>query len=69
MTPCKRCGLLYEKQLDQCPNCSGIDDAKLKVLLKQRSQMRLSIGKAMYIGAIIIVVIMVIALIKKSVGG
>jgi len=60
MTPCKRCGLLYDKHLEACPKCTNIKEAELKLLLNKRAHSRISIGKGMFYGAIIIFVLMVI---------
>lgn len=55
---CKRCGLLYKKIMDNCPHCHHIKDYKLKLLLKKRAKERISLGKGMVLGALVIMFIM-----------
>ena len=48
-TRCKRCCLLYNKTLTECPRCTGIPDQQLQGLLEQRKQNRLRLSKVMII--------------------
>ncbi len=57
---CRRCGLLYLKVLDNCPHCSGVNDQELKILLRKRAKFRVGIGKAMIIGALAIMLLLVL---------
>lgn len=59
---CKRCRMLFSKTLETCPYCTQLDDESLAHQLGQRSSFRLSLGRAMLIGAFIILVIMLLAL-------
>lgn len=55
---CKRCGLYYLKTLHQCPHCSNLKDYKVKLLLKKRAMERISLGRTMFLLAMLILVIL-----------
>ena len=55
---CTRCNLLYKKTLENCPHCSSLSDTELSLQLEKRQTNRLSLGKTMYIGAAVIILIM-----------
>jgi len=57
---CKRCGLVYNKTLDNCPHCYHINDHTLKLQLKKRANERINLGKGMVLGAILLIFIMII---------
>ncbi len=61
LTSCERCKLLYNKNLDACPHCSGLGDHHVARLVKQRARFRLGLGKAMLFGAIMIIVFLLLA--------
>ena len=55
---CKRCRMLYKKRLTECPRCAGVTDDDLYLLLMKRSDERISIGKSMFYGMIVIIIVM-----------
>lgn len=57
---CERCGLFFKKQLDGCPHCSQLDDEALLRQIARRSYYRVSLGRGMLMGAIVLVVIMLL---------
>lgn len=55
---CERCKLLYKKTEDNCPHCTHLPDSELQLLLSERKETRLSLGKLMFIGAMAIIILM-----------
>ena len=55
---CERCGQFYLKTLHQCPHCSNLNDYKVKLLLKKRAIERISLGRYMFLFAMLILVIL-----------
>jgi len=55
---CTRCNVLYNKTTDKCPHCSALNDTELSLQLSKRKATRLSLGKSMFIGAAVIILIM-----------
>ena len=45
---CSRCCLLFKKSLTQCPRCTDVSDEDLDVLLQQRADTRVGMGKTMF---------------------
>jgi len=58
---CERCGLFYLKTADKCPHCSELKDDQVKRALAKRAAFRLGLGKGMFILAVIIVILMLLA--------
>ena len=50
---CERCKLLRDKEQINCSYCYGIDDHELKVLLSNRKESRIYLGKRMFKWALI----------------
>lgn len=46
--------------METCPACSGLNDEALANALKQRKRFRVSLGKAMMIGAIIFFIAVIV---------
>ena len=57
---CKRCGFLYQKTLEECPHCRGINDLEVQQALSSRAPERKNIGKGMVIAIVIILVLLVL---------
>ncbi len=57
---CERCGLKYDYTASECPHCSHISDSELKHLLTKRAGVRLGLGKVMWVGALLLVIIMLL---------
>lgn len=60
-TICSRCRLLYNRDLSECPNCSGIDDESLSQALNKRAEFRLRSGRLMLYIAIGILIVLIIS--------
>jgi len=58
---CERCGLFYLKTEDKCPHCSELKDLQVERALAKRAGFRLGLGKAMFIVAVIITILMFMA--------
>jgi len=58
---CKRCGLFYPKTSNQCPRCSELGDLELKQLLKQIRNERITIGRYMFTGIFVILILLYLA--------
>lgn len=57
---CDRCGLRYDKELDECPHCYNLGDVNLKAMLEKRSRQTMSIGKIMLYIAFVIIILMLV---------
>ncbi len=55
---CNRCGLFYYKTHAKCPHCSELPDYKVKLFIKQRKKERTKIGKYMFIGMFVIIIVL-----------
>ena len=57
---CNRCGLLYKKQLVECPRCSGLEDSDLDLLLQRRVRARVGMGRVMLYASIAIIIAIIV---------
>jgi len=57
---CSRCGFYYPKKQSVCHHCANMDDEQLLRNLARKKHFRLSLGKAMLLGALLILVFMVL---------
>ena len=55
---CPRCGFYYPKKQDTCHHCMGMNDEEVLRSLARKRYFRVSMGKAMFIGAALILLIM-----------
>ena len=55
---CIRCGLIYFKTEDNCPNCSELTDDQVKGALSQRLNFRIGLGKSMFLASMVIIGLM-----------
>lgn len=56
---CPRCGLKYEKELQQCPHCSELNSnelAELKLQIEQDQQANTRLGKLFIYLALLIII-------------
>lgn len=57
---CERCGLLFDKSLDECDRCANINDDELQKLLAHRAKARIGMGRKMFAGAVIVFFLMLL---------
>ncbi len=55
---CERCELFYFKTQINCPHCSELPNYKVKLLIKRRKKERTNIGKYMFIGMFVILIVL-----------
>ncbi|RDH80705.1 MAG: hypothetical protein DIZ80_16900 [endosymbiont of Galathealinum brachiosum] len=55
-----RCGFYYSKTETSCPHCADMDDETVLRQLARKKHFRLSLGKGMFIAAILILLLMII---------
>ena len=51
---CKRCHLYIHKDLKKCTHCAHLSDHELASLISKRRTFRLTLGKAMLVGAVFV---------------
>ena len=58
---CERCRLHYEPVLpDECPRCTGLSNEEVEHLIQKRNKARLTIGRSMFIGSLILIVLLIL---------
>lgn len=60
MKVCSRCGFFYPKTQQSCHHCSGMSDEEVLRNLARKKHFRLSLGRAMFLGAVFILVVMIL---------
>jgi hypothetical protein len=55
---CERCGFYYPKKQDTCHHCAGISDEQVLRSLARKRYFRTSLGRAMFVGAALILLLM-----------
>ena len=55
---CARCGFFFPKTETNCHHCYGMSDEDVLRSLARKKRFRLSLGKAMFLGALLILFIM-----------
>ena len=61
---CKRCGLLYPKDEEECIHCGNLDEAQLHALKQQilnSEETNSSIGKVFFILTIVVILVFAIS--------
>lgn len=58
-TRCERCGQYFHNELGVCNLCSHLGDAELQAAVEKRRQFRMSLGKWMMFGALLIALLLV----------
>ncbi len=56
---CNRCGQYFHTDHERCNHCSNISDAELSGMLEKRRAFRMTLGRYMFIGAALILLVMV----------
>ena len=58
---CNRCGQYFHKDHDRCNICAHLGDVELNRVIKKRRAFRMTLGKYMFIGAAIILLVMIVS--------
>lgn len=63
--PCKRCGLLHDQRVNECPHCGSLSDRELAKMLEEKELEHLGnvvLGNKLFIFAGIIAILLIIML-------